>query len=141
MYNLSMNMRHVVFSERQFDVRKSAVWLFEVIRKCWIMFWLVSFFISSASWAGEPLQIAIFEYPPLLSKGIEGYGVEPEIVTAAFRQVNIEVQYIFFPPARALETTKNDNFDATLGWVWSEEREQAFYYSDALINAPLVFFH
>lgn len=97
--------------------------------------------LRSISGTAETLEVAIFEYPPLLSEHKQNYGLEPSVVSAAFEQVNVKVNYHFFPPARAIEATKLGNFDATLGWVHSEEREKSFYFSDAIAESPLVFFH
>ncbi len=37
--------------------------------------------------------------------------------------------------------TRRGQYDALVGWVWTKERETIFYYSDAIFEAPLVFFH
>lgn len=89
----------------------------------------------------EAIHIALFEYPPFLAEKAIGYGIEPAVVTAAFKQVHVEVKYTYMPAARALVGTAKGNFEATLGWVKTEEREQDFYYSDPIAEAPLVFFH
>ncbi len=89
----------------------------------------------------EAIRIALFEYPPFLAEKAIGYGIEPAVVTAAFKQVHVDVKYTYMPAARALVGTAKGNFEATLGWVKTEEREQDFYYSDPIAEAPLVFFH
>lgn len=97
--------------------------------------------VTSLSTAGETLQLAVFEYPPFLAEGEKGYGVEPAIVKAAFQQMNIAVNFSFLPPARALKMAGAGEYDATLGWVRSDERERDFYFSAPIAEAPLVFFH
>lgn len=89
----------------------------------------------------ETIEIAVFEYPPFLAEKAIDHGLEPAIVTAAFKQVNIGVKYTFFPAARALTVAAKGDFHATLGWVKTDERERDFYYSDPIAEAPLVFFH
>ncbi len=89
----------------------------------------------------EPLQIAVFEYPPFLSQNVRDYGLEPALVTAAFAKMQVQVEYRFLPAARALIMAGRGDYDATLGWVHSQERETDFIYSNALVQAPLVFFH
>ena len=71
----------------------------------------------------------------------KGYGINAIIVNAAFQKVNVDVSFEFFPPARVFETTKTGKVDGAVGWVWSEEREQWFYFSDPFLEGPLVFFH
>ncbi len=99
------------------------------------------FVCTQATWASERLRIALIEYPPFMSQELEGYGAEPAIVKSAFQQVNIKVGYRFLPPARVFKTVQNGAYDAAVGWVWSAQREHFFYFSDALLEGPLVFFH
>ena len=96
-----------------------------------------SAFASSA----QTINIALFEYPPFLDEKAKDYGLEPAIVSAAFKQVNVAVNYTFMPAARALVGAAKGDFQATVGWVKTDEREQDFYFSDAIAEAPLVFFH
>lgn len=71
----------------------------------------------------QTLHIALFEYPPFLAKGTKDCGLEPAVVTAAFKQVHVDVKYTFVPAARALLGAAKGNFQATLGWVKTPERE------------------
>lgn len=97
--------------------------------------------ISGSLSRAETIEIAVFEYPPFLAEKAIDHGLEPAIVTAAFKQVNIGVKYTFLPAARALTVAAKGDFHATLGWVKTDERERDFYYSDPIAEAPLVFFH
>lgn len=97
--------------------------------------------ISGPTTKAETIKIALFEYPPFLAEKATGYGLEPQVVSAAFKQVNIDVKYTFLPPGRALLVAANGDFQATLGWVKTEERERDFYFSEPIAEAPLVFFH
>ena len=72
---------------------------------------------------------------------MKGYGIEPAIVTLAFKHAKIEVEYDMFPPARTYKAAEEGIHDGTVGWVWSEERERSFYYSEPIFKAPLVMFH
>lgn len=93
------------------------------------------------SWAADKVRLALIEYAPLMGENVKGYGIEPAIVTAAFKQVNINVEYDFFPPVRSIKLAKEGMYDGIVGLVWSEEREQSFYYSDPIFEAPLLLFH
>ncbi len=104
-----------------------------------VLSWLIA--QPGSGWASESLTLAIFDYPPFLAADDPDRGIEPALVRAAFAQAGVEVNYKLYPPARALELARQGKADGTLGWVRSEPREQAFYYSDELIEAPLVFFH
>jgi len=91
--------------------------------------------------AADKVRMALMDYAPLIGENMKGYGIEPAIVTAAFKQVNIDVEYDFFPPARTFKAAEEGIYDGTVGWVWSEEREKSFYYSDPIFEASLVLFH
>ncbi len=92
--------------------------------------------------AKESIRMCLLEAPPLMTKTMENYGCQAAIVTEAFKCAGVEVEYFFVEPAGAIERAKRGvNFDALVGWVWSQEREKFFYYSDPIFKAPLVFFH
>jgi polar amino acid transport system substrate-binding protein len=91
--------------------------------------------------AGEKVRLTLMEYPPLIGNKLQGNGIEPAIVAAAFKKVNVDVEYMFFPPARTYQAAAEGVYDGTLGWVWSEEREKSFDYSDPIFQAPLLLFH
>ena len=91
--------------------------------------------------AGDKVRLALMEYAPLIGEGLIGNGIEPAIVTAAFKKVDVEVEYVFFPPARTYQAAEEGVYDGTVGWVWSEEREKSFYYSNPIFKAPLLLFH
>ncbi|MBU2708336.1 transporter substrate-binding domain-containing protein [Zooshikella marina] len=97
--------------------------------------------IASFSFSSEKIRIAIGEYPPYLSEDLKYYGLAAHIVREAFSLVNIKVEYGFYPWARSYEYVKAGHWDATIIWVYTEERAKYFYYSDAIITGPAVFFH
>ncbi len=91
--------------------------------------------------AADNIQLSLMEYAPLMGEKLKGYGIEPAVVTAAFKKVNVDVKYDFFPPKRTFQAAKDGVYDGTVGWVRSEEREKSFYYSEAIFQAPLLLFH
>jgi polar amino acid transport system substrate-binding protein len=112
------------------------------ISKCHKIIALVMLFaVHITAFASEPLKLAVFEYPPFLTQARSDFGIEPAIVRSAFEQVGVTVEFSFYPAARALEKARQGHVDGTLGWVHSSEREQAFFYSETIATAPLVFFH
>lgn len=97
--------------------------------------------IAEESTQREEIAISVFEYPPFLMESDEHDGIEPALVRLAFERMGFSVKFVFVPPARAIEMAKLGQVDATLGWVRSDEREAAFYFSEIIAQAPLVFFH
>ena len=111
---------------------------FQIIQ---ILFIVLLVMLPAVSRAADKVRLTLMEYAPLMGEKVKGYGIEPAIVTAAFKQVNIDVKYDFFPPARTFKAAEEGIYDGTVGWVWSEEREKSFYYSESIFTAPLVLFH
>jgi polar amino acid transport system substrate-binding protein len=94
-----------------------------------------------ASSAQEVIRLTMGEYPPYLSSRLEGNGVAARLVTAAFAAEGIEMELAVFPWKRAYLTAKNNEWDGSLVYFWSQEREQDFYYSAPLYHEKYVFLH
>lgn len=105
-----------------------------------VFFLLLSVTVSLSS-AQESISIAVGEWPPYVSADLIDYGIAPRIVTAAFAAEKVKVAYAFSPWARALESARTGENDATLLWVRTEEREKDFVFSDVVITGKAVFFH
>lgn len=90
--------------------------------------------------SGE-IRLTTGQYPPLISAGIPNKGVVLHLVTTAFANAGIKVQYIFLPWARSYEMAKNAEADGSAVWTPTPEREKHFYFSDPIIENKKVFFH
>ncbi|WP_163833775.1 substrate-binding periplasmic protein [Spartinivicinus ruber] len=112
------------------------------MKKFWIIqLWSLIVSYGASCWAADKIKICLIEYPPYMSEKLPGYGVEPSIVAAAFKLMDIDIEYNFLPPGRAFLSAKKGSYHAAVGWVWSEERAKSFYYSDSILQGKLVFFH
>lgn len=89
----------------------------------------------------ETIRLTNGQWPPYFSKFLPHYGVGSQIVTEAFALEGIEVTYVFFPWKRGLKLAQNGTFDGAVGWQTNTEREQYFYASETIWQAPWVFFH
>jgi polar amino acid transport system substrate-binding protein len=87
------------------------------------------------------VSITVGEWPPYVSADLKDYGIAPRIVTAAFDIYKIKVEYEFFPWMRAFTSAKKGEYDATLLYVRTSEREKDFIFSDVVITGKAVFFH
>lgn len=104
--------------------------------------WVSSLFLLlSSAISGETISIAFGEWPPYVSKDLPSYGIAAELATAAFRAVDIQTEYIIVPWNRALLMVENGEADATILWVWTEEREKKYLFSDIFLSGKAVFFH
>ncbi|WP_171014129.1 transporter substrate-binding domain-containing protein [Chitinivorax sp. B] len=91
--------------------------------------------------AGDVVRIANGEWPPLLSQHLPGYGPASKIMTEAFGQVGVKVEYGFFPWKRSYELARSGAWDITPLWTRTPERERDFLFSDVVLSMPSVFFH
>lgn len=91
--------------------------------------------------AQETIQLTSGEWPPYLSENLNGYGVVARIVTEAFAEVGITVDYGFFLWERAYNQAKAGRWDGSAIWLRNAEREKHFYYSDTVIENDVYFFH
>lgn len=98
----------------------------------WIIFFLTLF--PGNSYAEDTIRIASGEWPPFYSENLEYYGLDSRIVTESFALEGIRVIYRFFPWKRSYEYSKAGEWDGTIGWPHSKEREKFHYYSKHPIN-------
>jgi polar amino acid transport system substrate-binding protein len=89
----------------------------------------------------ETIRITNGEWPPYLCETLEEGGVTSHITREAFALEGINVQYGWFPWARALANVRNGDWDASLGWAKTPEREKDFLFSDSVLEGKIVFFH
>ncbi|WP_281557158.1 transporter substrate-binding domain-containing protein [Thalassomonas sp. RHCl1] len=107
-----------------------------------LLLWLLLVSLSAAKgFTQETIRIATGEYPPFFSENAKNYGQVLHLVSEAFAQMNIKVEYGFFPWSRSLELAKHNNWDAACCWAKNRAKQQYFYFSDVVNSAEIVFFH
>jgi len=98
--------------------------------------------LKSLLFGNEIIRITNGEWIPFMSKEVRNYGFVSEIVSEAFLLEGIKVEYGFYPWVRSLELARIGQWDGTIGWAKTEEREKDFYFSDEPIwTAIVVFFY
>ena len=112
---------------------------------------VISFVLSTlllSSWGAgalaqtqDTIRLTNGEWQPYLSKDVAHHGFASHVVTEAFAQVGVEVEYGFFPWARSFKLAKDGKWDGSVVWVDSEERRIDFLYSDPVVPSRFVFFH
>ncbi len=87
------------------------------------------------------LHMAIGEWPPYTGKNLPHFGCDAWVVTEAFAQEGITVTYDFFPWARALDLSRNGDWDGTMEWDNSPALRADFFVSQDFLSAQeWVFF-
>jgi polar amino acid transport system substrate-binding protein len=102
---------------------------------------LICLFASAPAGAEGVVRLTNGEWPPYLSEQLPGYGLASRIVTAAFAQQGIKVEYGFYPWPRSLALAKTKEWNGSLVWVRTAERSRDFNFSDPVIDLSSVFFH
>jgi len=101
--------------------------------------------LLAGAWGQAPadgkVRLSNGEWPPYLSPDMPHYGIASRIVTEAFAEVGIEVEYDFFPWSRAYYLAERGEWDGTAVWLKNPERQEAFFYSDPVISSGYVLFH
>ena len=100
-----------------------------------IMFCLYSF-------SSESIRITNGEWAPYMSEKAPSYGFISKAVTEVFKSENIKVTYGFFPWARSFELAKTNQWDGTIWWAKTKDREEHFIFSkEPLFIGNVVLFY
>lgn len=90
--------------------------------------------------ATQQIRISTSEWPPYVSKTAPNYGYISHIVSEAFAKVNVEVEFVFSPWARAYDDTKDGEFSASSYWYKDPKHAEHFYFSEPLNKEKVTFF-
>ena len=90
--------------------------------------------------ANEHIQIATGEYSPYTSAKLPNNGFINHIISSAFAEVNIDVEFIYLPWPRAYQKTTEGVFSTSSYWYYSKKHEKDFYLSDPLYQEKVLFF-
>ncbi len=102
---------------------------------------LVIFALSSTANAAEKITLANGEWAPYLSKNLKHYGYMSHIVSEAFAEEGIEVEYVFLPWKRGFEDAKEGKYPGSLIWGHNDDRAKDFLYSDIVAELGTSLFY
>ena len=89
----------------------------------------------------ETVRIANGEWPPFTSEKLAHKGPLSRIVTEAFAQEGIQVEYGYFPWKRAYDYAKTAKWDGSVGWAPTPKHQQDFHMSTPVIMVDKGLFH
>ncbi len=93
-------------------------------------------------YSDETITLAIGDWEPYTSSRDENGKIAEKIVLEAFKLVNIDVTFEYFPWQRSMVYVKEGVYPATFPWYKTEERELHFYINtEPIITVRTVFFH
>jgi polar amino acid transport system substrate-binding protein len=114
-----------------------------------LVFYLFSSFAISAQQSSQQLPVApaktlhisAGEWPPYLSAELPEQGIAARLIKDIFADAGYQVKFHFLPWPRAYRETQLGRYDATAIWMLAPERQQYFWYSNAVLEEQFVFFH
>lgn len=112
--------------------------------KVWIKSIVIIFFLllmGVPSIAEERIPLATGEWEPFTSSEIEGYGFFSEIVTAAFKEADIDITYNFYPWKRCAAYVKSGDVFAAFPYSITNQRKNYASFSDPVSETTTVFFY
>ncbi|GAA3928242.1 substrate-binding periplasmic protein [Litoribacillus peritrichatus] len=109
---------------------------------CRALIALLLMVVAAFSVHAETIKLTNGDWPPYLSKSYKHQGVVSHIVQEAFKRAGVDVEYGFFPWARAYKNAQlGVDWQGSVVWSSSEERVKNFIFSDPVIFDETVFFH
>ena len=91
--------------------------------------------------AGEKLSIAVGEWPPYLTTEQRHGGVVAHLIKDVFLEEGYDLEFVVLPWARVYLEASVGRYDMTGVWMHKIEREEDFYFSQAVLTERFVFFH
>ena len=89
----------------------------------------------------QTLVLTNGEWPPLFSEHLPHGGVGSRMITEAFAQSDILVEYDYAPWKRALDLAAHDDHHGSVGWRKTKKRQRYFLFSKPLFTVDTVFFY
>ncbi|WP_437883072.1 substrate-binding periplasmic protein [Pseudomonas sp. LRF_L74] len=89
----------------------------------------------------ESIRLTNGEWSPYLGQNLPYYGVASRIIEEAFALEGVQVQWDFYPWARALLTAERGQAAGSAVWLRNAERAQAFLISEPVIDSSYYLFH
>lgn len=95
---------------------------------------------SNAALSKEVVRLTTGEWSPYISEELEYKGLISQITTEAFALQDVEVQLFFFPWQRVFQLSKDGEYDGTIAYAKTVEREKYYHYSEPVYTGKYVLF-
>lgn len=87
------------------------------------------------------VRISNGDWAPFMGEKLPHHGFVSRIVAEAFALEGLQVDYSFYPWARAFAIAQQGDVDASIGWYRTPEREKDFWFSEPVFLESQVLFH
>lgn len=95
---------------------------------------------SVRGYAQEIIQLLATEWPPFTSEKMDNRGIYAEIVSQAYEEMGVQVQYHFLPAKRVIRSVDGGQYVGAIAFFWNDEREKKFHFSEPIAQNDVVFF-
>ncbi|MGE5583822.1 MAG: substrate-binding periplasmic protein [Bacillota bacterium] len=110
-----------------------------------ILFLVTFFLIAAFTVYGAPnaakVVLVTGEWEPYTTEKAEGKGYFTEIVTAVFKEMGLEPQYVFYPWERCEKSVQKGEAWAAFPYAYTPERAKLYEYTDTVAYAYTKFFY
>ncbi len=89
----------------------------------------------------EVVRLTTGEWSPYISEELEHKGLIAQIASEAFALQDVEVKLFFYPWQRVYQLSKTGEYDGTLAYARTVEREKFYHYSESVYTGKYVLFH
>lgn len=90
--------------------------------------------------AEKTISIATSEWLPYCGRFLANYGIEPEIMAAAYQRMGYNTDFNFMAWSRAIKEVKEGKYDAVTSASFTQERARDYLYSKSHMDSPAVFY-
>lgn len=91
--------------------------------------------------AKEKVRLTTGEWAPYISEALDNKGLFSQITVEAFATQGIDVELGFFPWQRVFQLSRSGEWDGTIAYAKTSEREQYYIYSEPLYTGQYALFH
>ncbi|WP_374347807.1 substrate-binding periplasmic protein [Chitinimonas sp.] len=91
--------------------------------------------------AQERLRLASGEWPPYAGEALPGGGLGAHIISAAFAEADIVVEYQYLSWKRGLEMARQGKLDGAILWGGQRADQQEFLATQPVVTSQVVLFH
>lgn len=91
--------------------------------------------------AREKIRLTTGEWAPYISENLKNKGLFSQITVEAFATQGVDVELGFYPWQRVFQLSKTGEWDGTIAYAKTLEREKYYNYSDPVYTGKYVLFH
>jgi polar amino acid transport system substrate-binding protein len=101
---------------------------------------IVCLLLALHGMAGEKIRLATGEWPPYAGEALPHGGFAERIISAAFLEAGIDVDYQYLSWKRGYEMARQGKIDGAILWNKNHDVSQEFLSTEAVVTSSVVLF-